>query len=184
MATSKQILMRVLVGCAALAIPAGMIGAMDRHKGMTEPNIVTAVANYTTWAKITPAPFRVSAVISAMCAAPPAGRVDPHSNAYINVFVNQTGRTAMVGRKGEAFPAGSVIVKEKLTDSQGTSPELLTVMIKRSPGYNPAVGDWEFAVVDGKATSVQAEGKLANCAQCHKSASGSDYVFRSYLTQK
>jgi len=58
---------------------------------------------------------------------------------------------------------------------------LYTVMVKRQPGYNPKVGDWEFAVVsrDGK---TEASGKLPNCMSCHMTRPDSDFVFRSYVT--
>ncbi len=58
---------------------------------------------------------------------------------------------------------------------------LYTVMIKRKPGYNPEVGDWEFAVVSGDGSKTEASGKLANCMGCHQSRRDSDFVFRSYI---
>jgi hypothetical protein len=179
----KHLLARIVCLCAAaIVVPAVFSGALHGPEGPIEPDVVGALKSYTTWARVTHEPFRVSPAISALCTAPTAGNVNPHANAYINVYVNEIGRSAMLKQDINRFPAGSVIVKEKLHSEQSTEPDLLTVMVKRAPGFNPAVGDWEFAVVDGKATSVQARGKLANCMECHKTVSGSDYVFRTYLT--
>ena len=79
------------------------------------------------------------------------------------------------------FPVGSMIVKEKLLRKDAGAPELLTAMIKREPGYNPASGDWEYVVLDGPGRSIEGRGKLANCQSCHALAKDTGYVFRSYL---
>jgi hypothetical protein len=77
---------------------------------------------------------------------------------------------------------GSVIVKEKIgTHFEGRKPLLYTLMKKREPGYNPAVGDWEFSVVSGNGTQLEAIGKLENCQSCHISKKDSDFVFRPYV---
>ena len=66
------------------------------------------------------------------------------------------------------FPVGTVLTKEKFDNPKGTGmPELLTVMVKREKGYNPACYDWEFLVLDGKAERVLERGKLARCQGCH-----------------
>ncbi|WP_309718661.1 hypothetical protein [Armatimonas sp.] len=67
-----------------------------------------------------------------------------------------------------SFPVGTVLVKEKLDNPKGTgTPELLTAMVKREKGYNPACYDWEFLVLDGKAERILEHGKLARCQSCH-----------------
>ncbi|WP_395144569.1 hypothetical protein [Armatimonas sp.] len=67
-----------------------------------------------------------------------------------------------------SFPIGTVLVKEKFDNPQGKGiPELLTVMVKREKGYNPACYDWEFLVLEGKAERVLERGKLARCQSCH-----------------
>ncbi len=83
--------------------------------------------------------------------------------------------------KGGTFPNGSILVKEKQLEGQ-SSRDMATVMIKRSPGYNPKGGDWEYAVLD-KAGTIESRGKLANCMGCHADQAKSDYVFRSYLSR-
>ena len=80
------------------------------------------------------------------------------------------------------FPVGSVIVKEKLSDRSSQTPELLTVMLKREPGFNPESGDWEFMVLDGAGTKVIDRGKLENCQGCHSAKPETSYTFRTYLS--
>jgi len=79
------------------------------------------------------------------------------------------------------FPEGSVIVKEKLPSKESSAPELLTVMVKREPGYNPQNGDWEYIALDGSGKSVQARGRLENCQACQMMVKDRDYVSRNYL---
>lgn len=90
----------------------------------------------------------------------------------------------MLERKAPSFPAGSVIVKEKLPSRDSDTPELLTVMIKKGKGFNPASGDWEYMVVDGSGSKVLAQGKLENCQSCHTAKPATDYVFRTYLSDE
>jgi hypothetical protein len=88
----------------------------------------------------------------------------------------------MFASKVQRFPEGSVIVKEKIGNPvEGSKPLLYTIMRKREAGYNPTVGDWEFAVVGPNGTELQAIGKLDNCQGCHLGKRDSDHVFRPYL---
>ena len=83
-------------------------------------------------------------------------------------------------QKRPQFPVGTVIVKEKLARVDSNSPELMTVMVRHAKGYNPENGDWEYLVVGGKGTRIDAQGKLATCQSCHSRAPAEDNVFRSY----
>lgn len=75
------------------------------------------------------------------------------------------------------FPVGTVLTKEKFGNPQGTgTPELLTVMVKREKGYNPACFDWEFLVVEGSGKKVQERGKLERCQGCHTKYTRTDGV--------
>ena len=73
-----------------------------------------------------------------------------------------------------------MIVREKLETEAG-SPELLTAMIKRKKGFNPAANDWEFLLISGDATKIRKREKTGDCQRCHASASAKDFVFDSYL---
>ena len=109
---------------------------------------------------------------------------NPHAAAAITVFVNDAGRDAMMSASPMRFPVGSAIVKKKVDPRAGNDVALLyTVMVKHEEGYNPAVGDWEFIVVDPDGRTVQARGALANCIACHQPQRSKDFVFRTYLEQ-
>ena len=71
-------------------------------------------------------------------------------------------------------------MREKLETEAG-SPELLTAMIKRSKGFNPAANDWEFLVISGDAYKNRKREKTGSCLSCHQSVSAKDFVFDSYL---
>ncbi|HEX4129706.1 MAG TPA: cytochrome P460 family protein [Pirellulales bacterium] len=113
---------------------------------------------------------------------------DPHAGKLISVYVNGVGLTSMFDEHPR-FPCGTIIVKQKLPTPEsidwssltGPQPELLTVMVKREPGYDPEYGDWEYLGLDGPATKIIARGKLDNCRGCHASERSTDFVFRQYL---
>jgi hypothetical protein len=148
---------------------------------------VKEIAGYRGWMKVNSEPQLMPERTAALCAPAslPTTNVDgpknPHRHKYLTVYVNDVGRHAMIEQLKPNFPEGSVIVKEKLPDRSSQDPELMTVMIKRGKGFNPASGDWEYMVVDGAGTKVLAQGKLEGCQSCHTANPGSDYVFRTYL---
>jgi hypothetical protein len=146
---------------------------------------VQQIAGYRDWTRVNAEPQMMPDQVSLLCAAPFPVKADdpsnPHRHKYITVYVNDTGRKAMLEQKNPAFPEGSVIVKEKLPEKSSLTPELLTVMIKRGKDFNPTSGDWEYMVVDGTGTKVSAQGKLENCQSCHSAKPDTDYVFRTYL---
>lgn len=88
------------------------------------------------------------------------------------------------------FPVGTVLTKEKFDNPQGKgAPELLTVMVKREKGYNPACFDWEFLVVEGTGKKVLERGKLERCQGCHLKETRTDGVailnpFERYLVAR
>ncbi|MBS1793526.1 MAG: cytochrome P460 family protein [Acidobacteria bacterium] len=144
------------------------------------------VAGYKNWTKVNDKPQYMASKVAVMCASPTQSQLDrdakdPHKDKFINVYVNDTGKTEMLTKKSPQFPAGTVIVKEKLPAADSTTPELLTVMIKRDKGFNPEVGDWEFMTVDGTGTKITARGQLENCRECHLDYSKTDFVTRVYL---
>jgi hypothetical protein len=176
----------ILVGIATLAAyfrtqpssNAAVLSAPDKS--------VKEIAGYRDWFKVNRTPEVMQSRTALLCAAPTAGNPiygpdNPHHEKYITVYVNELGRPAMMEQAKPSFPEGSVIVKEKLPDKSSQTPELLTVMIKRGKGFNNESGDWEYMVVDGSGTKVEAQGKLENCQGCHQANQQKDYVFRTYL---
>ncbi|MGB7925825.1 MAG: cytochrome P460 family protein [Pyrinomonadaceae bacterium] len=144
------------------------------------------IQGYKTWARVHPEALRLPAPLDMLCVAPTRQQSvetsrNPHRQKYFVVYVNEAGRQAMMSQLKPVFPAGSIIVKEKLLAKDDASPELLTVMTKREKGFNEASGDWEYMVVNGERTKIESRGNLENCRSCHLLKSETDYVFRSYL---
>jgi hypothetical protein len=96
------------------------------------------------------------------------------------VYLNDVARAVLTQSEPLVYPEGAVIVREKLETEAG-SPELLTAMIKRKKGFNPAANDWEFLVISGDATKIKRREKTGECQSCHQSASAKDFVFDNYL---
>lgn len=130
------------------------------------------VKNYKSGKALLKQPYRMADTVMRLCRqlTPQEQRKydeDPHYQHYAQVYVNAIGQSVL-GDKNPHFPVLSVLVKEKFDNPKGTGmPELLTAMVKREKGYNPACYDWEFLVLDGKAERVLERGKLARCQSCH-----------------
>jgi hypothetical protein len=153
------------------------------------PSGAELIEGYRQWTRVNPKPAIFHSQIAVLCAPPTATQKkmeagNPHLDKFITVYVNDIGRRAMMEEKLPRFPQGSVIVKEKLPATDSSSPELLTVMIKRAAGYNPGNGDWEYMALDGAGKEVQARGKLESCQGCHMVVRETDYVSRNYLPRE
>ncbi|MCD9188681.1 MAG: cytochrome P460 family protein [Pyrinomonadaceae bacterium] len=147
---------------------------------------IAEISGYKNWTKVNDKPALMISRVAIMCATPSREIIEreelnPHSDKYIEVYVNEAGKNEMLTKKNPKFPVGTVIVKEKLTAAESKTPELLTVMIKREKGFNKKVGDWEFMTVNGEATEISAKGKLETCQACHLDYKSTDYVTRTYL---
>jgi hypothetical protein len=146
------------------------------------------IRDYKAWTRVHPTALKLPTPLDILCAMPTPPRSiessqNPHRRRFFVVYVNETGRAAMMSQLKPAFPEGSIIVKEKLQAPDSTSPEMLTVMAKREKGFNPESGDWEYMVVSGASAKIEGRGKLANCQSCHVLRGETDYVFRSYLPE-
>lgn len=93
----------------------------------------------------------------------------PHGRFH-RIYINRSLAGALPARDNRA-PDGAIIIKENYGPDRKVSG--YTVMAKVS-GYNPAVGDWFWAMYSPEGSSL-AEGKLTMCIDCH-SASASDFV--------
>ncbi len=147
-------------------------------------SLEATLATYQHWKKSNPLRVLLSSQLDGLCRGPSPTvmkqyEASPHKRHTITVFVNPVGERAMM--RGGTFPNGSILVKEKQLEGQSVR-DMATVMIKRSPGYNPQGGDWEYAVLD-KAGKIESRGRLANCISCHADQAKSDFVFRSYLSR-
>lgn len=113
----------------------------------------------------------------------PSQKKDHQDNLHVTMFgavyLNDIARAVLTQSKPLVYPEGAVIVREKLETVAG-SPELLTAMIKRKKGFNPAANDWEFLLISGDATKIKKREKTGSCLSCHKSVKEKDFVFNSY----
>ncbi|MBV9957553.1 MAG: cytochrome P460 family protein [Acidobacteria bacterium] len=100
------------------------------------------------------------------------------------VYVNDIARRAMMEMRQPEFPVGSVIVREKmLSRDEAQEPQMLAVMVKRERGFNKRANDWEFLLLDGRASAVTLRQKTGDCRSCHLSEKKNDFVFRTYLPE-
>jgi hypothetical protein len=95
----------------------------------------------------------------------------PHG-AYLTTRVNDTAMGALKGGRKE-FPPGSIIVKENYTESKKLTA--VTVMYKVD-GYNPDGGNWYWLKYRPDGT-VDVDGKVGSCINCHRARMGYDWVF-------
>jgi hypothetical protein len=102
---------------------------------------------------------------------------DNHDTTFGVVYANDAARESLANGGGSKFPAGSIIIRERLSRADATQPELVAVMIKRAHGFNPAGGDWEFLTADGALRKVRERQKKGSCLECHSSQSERDFVF-------
>jgi hypothetical protein len=103
---------------------------------------------------------------------------ETHDSSLGFVYANALARGALAkDGLGTKFPAGSVIVREKLSRETDVLPQLVAAMIKRAPGFNPKGGDWEFLIADGKLAKVRERQKTGSCLKCHSSQADRDFVF-------
>ncbi|HEX8736092.1 MAG TPA: cytochrome P460 family protein [Pyrinomonadaceae bacterium] len=108
---------------------------------------------------------------------------NPHEKGiqtFARVFANETALRE-INKDAPQFPAGSIIVREKLLRETDQKPELVTVMIKREKGFSPKSGDWEFFVLEGTLEKVEKRETVGSCAKCHTQAGKTDWVFKTYL---
>ena len=99
------------------------------------------------------------------------------NGSYGVVYVNDLGRDVWRSAVPAKFPTGTIIVREKLNQENDQQPQLLAVMIKRSPGFSPKTGDWEYLILDGGAKKIRERQKKGACLDCHESQRARDFVY-------
>ena len=112
-------------------------------------------------------------------------RFGPHANTGILIYMNKLAADAFA-TNASAFPIGAVVVKQKqihgYTNEDGKrvyeADTGVGGMVKRSAGYDPKHGDWEYFYFED--TKKIESGRIASCVQCHSSAKDKDYVFGTW----
>ena len=105
---------------------------------------------------------------------------DGFLTSYARVFVNQNAHPYMK-REPLRFPAGSMIVRERLNKASDESAQMLSVMIKRERGFSPITNDWEFALVETVTQKMTRGRSTASCVECHAKMRSNDLLFKTYL---
>lgn len=153
-----------------------------------EPLVITkdsAAAFYRKCKRLTEEPRHVAPLTAQLCSIPSKQLLDkeqamtgPHTRVLVHIYANPAAADA-IATNAAGFPAGSVIVKEKL-GGDGKSVTGVGGMIKRATGYDAPNGDWEFFFyTPGGEFST---GKLANCVDCHNGGKR-DHVFSAWSLQ-
>jgi len=96
---------------------------------------------------------------------------EPHG-AFLTTYVNDTALEA-INRKADTLPAGSIVVKENYTGEKTLAA--ITIMSKVKD-YNPDGGDWYWLKYTPEGT-IEAEGKVDGCINCHSRARSTDWLF-------
>ena len=148
--------------------------------------IAEIAAIYQQLKRMTPSPVLVNISLARYCIGASQqvrdeqkARYGPHTNAAIIVYMNDLAANAF-GQRSPIFPAGSVIVKEKI----GTGDEIYGVggMVKRNKGYDMDNGNWEYFYFE-TAADIES-GKLTNCIQCHQDVAVKDYIFGDWTAER
>jgi len=173
-----------------LGIAVGTLGLAVASLGAGSPAIrSSADADITTYlarqraamVRVTGKPHFVQLTGLEDCRSPvgPAGGT-PHNGHWIDVSVSPAGSKVLRSGKG-TYPVGTYLLKAKYLESGRKKTDFFTGMRKRSKGYNPEVGDWEFFTLDRSGSTVTARGKIESCVGCHKQYPATDFVARTYL---
>jgi hypothetical protein len=158
-----------------------------------QPDIHEVAKTYQSLRKMTPERVYVNPELAMLCRGATLADVEsarktfePHANTAVIIYMNDLA-AGVFGTPNPTYPVGSIIVKEK--KAQGywstTQPGATTIpndgvggMIKRSPGFDPTHGNWEYFYFEDP-TKVET-GKMVSCIQCHSGAAGGDYIFGTW----
>lgn len=186
---------------AVLLILAAGFSGCAQHKApadiptRTPLSVSTIAAGFTNYLRVTKSAVYVNPELAMLCRGASQEEVDaarvqfgPHANAAIVIYMNNLAVDAFA-TDASSFPAGSVVVKQKYVfghrSHEGTLVRQADAgvggMVKRSPGYDPAHGDWEyFYFEDPKKIE---SGRITSCVTCHSSARQNDHVFGTWRTK-
>ena len=100
---------------------------------------------------------------------------DPHG-MLLTTYLNPAAYGALQSKAG-VMPDGAIIVKENYTPEGDLAAN--TVMYKTS-SYNPDHNDWFWLKVLADGT-VEKEGMVEGCQNCHGEVKDNDYVWTELL---
>jgi hypothetical protein len=148
------------------------IDAEAAAPGSLDDSAIEATAiGYATFTKINAHPYPTRQHLG-----------NPLVNVYANAIALNTYASLDFGVAPDgrvSFPPGSMLVKAMFDDDAG-APDVLTVMYKKSPGYDSAHDDWWYGRLDatsGTPTDPTYAGQVDFCIGCHIGTAASDYAW-------
>lgn len=103
----------------------------------------------------------------------------PHG-AFLTTYVNSVAYKAIQNKAGP-LPNGSIIVKE----NYGKNEKLAAVTVmKKVKGFAPDSGNWFYIKYKPEAITIQAEGDVDSCRQCHAKVKDNDWLFTGKVMSK
>lgn len=131
-----------------------------------------------------PPPRPAEGLLSHPISADGNSRISEVKEKKVSVYANDLAHSHIVNKKTGLFPAGSIIVKEKIRDPNKHALNSLGIMIKHAAGFDPVNSDWEFIFVDNNKNVARGTKQLPNCYSCHRTGhylqqKASDFVFVS-----
>ncbi len=161
----------------------------------------TVFSFYKSFKKLEPSPIDIKRFVWETCVSlgkleedKEQVRAGPHIDTVFNLYVNALAENT-VTQKSPTFPTSAIVVLEEL-ESRAHSLQLwdreeepiagpnrpqIYGMIKRTPGFDPQNGNWEYfyaGTLEFAETGGFAKGRLEGCIACHAKAKDADYVFK------
>lgn len=163
---------------SAALLPAFLLLGTGGRLGLPEP-----LADYRSWQALEEAARPVPRALAVLCAPLSKRRFEEiyaaesktyglHTGRYIRVFANPVALQSLRHGDRGAFPAGAVVVKEKLVRPDDRAAEAVAFMIKHQAGEFTESGGWEFRYYP-----MFSEASYASCVECHRDGGARDYVF-------
>ncbi len=101
---------------------------------------------------------------------------EPPHGAFLTTYVTDAVFSDIQGKKG-AISDGGIIVKENYTPEKQL--DAITVMYKVK-GYNAAGNDWFWVKYFANGT-IDVEGKVETCIECHSQKRENDFIYTSEI---
>ena len=98
-----------------------------------------------------------------------------HSGDYVRVFADAASAPAYAG--DAEVPEGGVIMKAQYSDDECSDLGSITAM-RKGPEGTSETGNWEWQRISGDG-SVDQEGQLSACVDCHAGCELNDYRCQS-----
>lgn len=173
---------QILMACSVLRSMGSRSDGDVNLEPSSAADIQAIVDDYREWTAVNTLPRRVADYIYLLCMLPSDEQYlaaeSLHGPFFVRVYVNDAGIDLILNDPDPIYPAGTVIVKEKLTDVEAESADHLGIMIKREAGFNPDGGDWEYVYWENGDVFLAPTDDMGHCQDCHYAEAEDDSVFR------